>query len=345
MSGSANKSASKPAAAAATAKKFDAKKSISLYEFDPEKLNGVKVEKADIPGNKGSYQKMMMEYEYPDGETGELRIKWPDMDGCYIGKFTETKEGKEVTTYSITVYIDIEENKELLEKIADLANAQLAILESNKEHFVGSYDYTESNFDPSSPVTELWWGLHRKVKNNPKRRKLKFKTLMKGLAPDVKVVTQNKDAKAKTESIDSNILLSKKCKLRIVSKHPHIYVGEKIYPQNVLFSCLLLNFDESADVPEDLFDDDVADLNTKGVDMSGLMGKLATLKAGGLSAKPAAAGPGSTKTDEGKMHTGSDVKNKLSAIRERGGKGAVKKTVTPAAAKLPEADEGDNDGA
>lgn len=293
--------------------KFSAKKSLPWNKYNWEDMVYEKVETKAIPGEgKGDYNNLCFNYQYSEDEVGELRVKWADLDNCWISPYVDKEKDNKVT-WSITHYFELGANKEFDEFIVNLSKGHLGLLEENKDKLDANADLADKNFDPTDmkAVSDLWGGFITRVKGAPKgstRRKLKWKS-NKGGKPDtrrfpteteieenIKKGMSRADAQKKMVPIDAEYVAQKKCKLRIISRNPQIYCAQKIHPQNIVYSCIILDLDESGQAPDDLFDDEVDDLFVGNADaVKKGANKLAGLEAAGkpkliLGGKPAAAG-------------------------------------------------------
>jgi hypothetical protein len=324
-------------------KKFNAKKNVPWDKFDPTNMNFTKAETKAVPGGEqGDYTDMNFDYEYSADEHGELRIKWPDLVNCWISKFVDKKKDNK-ETWSITHYYNAGDDDAFDGFIKNLTDGHLAIIDNNKKELEARYeDLEDQNFNPENgKPSPLWEGLSRRTKGAPKdskKRKTKFKCPF-GAKPDVRrsctddevkkevlalmekgmtKVEAQKAAQKKTRPMDADFLDKKKCTLRIVSRHPKIYCGQKIYPQQLLYSCLVLDLDESGKAPDDLFEDDVDDLFvTQSENTKKAANKLAALEAGGKPKQEASKKDEEKdeKKSEGKGFSG--VKNTMASLKEK----------------------------
>lgn len=351
--------------------KFSAKKSIPWSNFDWQNMDFDKVETKPIPGgDKGDYNNLLFGYKYAEDETGELRIKWPDLDNCWIGPYYDEK--KDQTTWSITHYYETGSDEKFELFILDLSKGHLGLIEENKDKLEANNELADKNFDPSDikSVSDLWAGFSRRPKKAPKtstRRKIKFKSFKGGKPSTKRFLTDEevdelikkdpkidrKTAEKKTKDIDADYLVGKRCKLRIISRHPQIYCGEKIHPQMYVYSAIVLDLDETGQPPEDLFDDEVDDLFTSGREgVKKSAGKLAALESAGkpvIDAKKPAAAEGSKggdkdeKKDKGDSKPGgiaAKIAEKNAKAKEAAKKAAEKKAPEPSKKdKSPKADD------
>ena len=169
--------------------KFNPKKNVPWNEYDPQNMVFDKVETKTIPGEgKGDYNNLCFNYGYSEDEVGELRIKWADLENCWISPFYDKE--KDRTTWSITHYFDLGVNKDFDEFIEKLSYGHLGLIEENKDKLDANTDLAEKNFDPTDmkAISDLWGGFIGKVKGAPKgskKRKLKWKG-NKGGKPDTR---------------------------------------------------------------------------------------------------------------------------------------------------------------
>jgi hypothetical protein len=337
--------------------KFNPKKNVPWNEYDPQNMVFDKVETKTIPGEgKGDYNNLCFNYGYSEDEVGELRIKWADLENCWISPFYDKE--KDRTTWSITHYFDLGVNKDFDEFIEKLSYGHLGLIEENKDKLDANTDLAEKNFDPTDmkAISDLWGGFIGKVKGAPKgskKRKLKWKG-NKGGKPDTRRFLSEKEAEEevkklvatgmkkeeavkkaskKTKPIDADYVAQKKCRLRIISRNPQIYCARTVNPQNIVYSCIILDLDESGVAPDDLFDDEVEDLFIGGVDtVKKGANKLSALESAGkpvIDAKKPAAAEGSKDKEKGgetKALTGlaARVAEKTIKAKEAAKKGAEK---------------------
>lgn len=325
---------------------------IKLFDFEKDRLKPTKVEKGENPV-AGPFRRPHYDYQYDDGERDLLEVRHPDYEECYISRNEELKDGKLIVAYSVTVYFDVEKDKEAVAANQAINAAVLACVGSVKSELdFGQQKYSKKKFDPDN-YTDLWYDMIREVEDKPKRRKMKFKTAWKGQKPHLKRFLSPKEREAiakekgvpidkapKTEELDADMFLGGKClKLRIRSQHPKTHAGEKLWPQSIHYSSVVLGVTNKGKVPEDLDDDQYDDieashdLDALALEMAKIKAQPIDLQAGKKKKKDKDGekdkGVGDVKAGAAKVDETEKVQDALAKLKERKQKEMAEKKKSP----------------
>lgn len=326
---------------------------VKLGDVDAGKMKVSKVEQSP-EGSTTPFRRVHYQYEFDDGEKDLMEVRHPDYAECYISRREDTKENKKgekykVVKYSVSVYFDVEKDKDRLAAIQKLDDCFVVACGTVKNDLVfGSQNFSKKKFvagGEEAGRTELWYSMIQDVENKPKRRKVKFNCQWNGQKPHLKRFLSEKEREAlrkkiadekgikegtpdyekikvpKTEELDADMFLGGKClQLRSLrSQHPNTHFGEKAWPKKFFYSAVVMGVVKKGAIPDDL-DDDEYDGAAEATDLDALAAEVNKIKSmpivldGGRGKKPAAAG-GKDKSDKGEKDS-AEIKTGEAKINE-----------------------------